>query len=50
MGVFDFLKKDAESNGQIIFSDDLAMATQIRKNLEYVCQKNIQPTVTLDEN
>ncbi len=49
MGVFDFLKKDAESNGQIIFSDDLVMAAQIRKNLEYVCQKNTQLIVALDE-
>ncbi|MBI3584986.1 MAG: flagellar brake protein [Nitrospinae bacterium] len=49
MGVFDFLKKDAESNSGIIFSDDLVMATQIRKNLEYVCQKNTQITVAIDE-
>ncbi len=49
MGVFDFLKKNAEYDSGIIFSDDLVMATQIRKNLEYVCQKNTQLTVTIDE-
>jgi len=49
MKLFGFLKKDIEADVQVIFSDDLAMVTQIRKNLEYVCQKNIQLTVTLDE-
>ncbi len=49
MKLFGFLRKDIETDVQVIFSDDLAMVTQIRKNLEYVCQKNIQLTVTLDE-
>ena len=49
MKIFGFLKKDIETDIQVIFSDDLAIVTQIRKNLEYVCQKNIQLTVTLDE-
>lgn len=49
MKIFGFLKKDIETDVQVIFSDDLAMVTQIRKNLEYICQKNIQLTVTLDE-
>jgi c-di-GMP-binding flagellar brake protein YcgR len=50
MGVFNFLKKGIESSDiGVIFSDDLAIATQIRKNLEYVCQKNTQLTVAFDE-
>lgn len=49
MKLLNFLKKDTESDSGIIFSDDLIMATQIRKNIEYVCQKNNQLTITLDE-
>ncbi len=49
MKLLNFLKKDIESDAQMIFSDDLVMEAHIRKNLEYVCQKNSQFTITLDE-
>src|SRR3989338_3379708 len=49
MKLLKILKKDIKSDTQIIFSDDLVMETHIRKNLGYVCQKNNQLTVTLDE-
>jgi c-di-GMP-binding flagellar brake protein YcgR len=49
MKIFGFLKQDRESDAQVVFSDDLMMAAQIRKNLEYVCQRNSQLTVSLDD-
>src|SRR4030067_434488 len=48
MGFFNFSKKITENN-HLLFSYDLIMQTQIRKNLEYVCQKNVQLTAVLDE-
>jgi len=48
MGFFNFSKKITEDN-HLMLSNDLIMQMQIRKNLEYVCQKNVQLTAVLDE-
>lgn len=48
MGLFNFSKKVADNN-HLLFSNDLIMQTQIRKNLEYICQRNVHLIAVLDE-
>jgi c-di-GMP-binding flagellar brake protein YcgR len=48
MGILNFSKKTVDDN-HLLFSSDLIMQTQMRKNLEYVCQKNLQLIAVLDE-
>lgn len=48
MAIFNFSKKITGDN-HLMLSIDQIIQTQIRKNLEYVCQRNAQLTVVLEE-